>query len=157
MQLMPSQGALEASRLVYGEPRLLTREELYRPDKNIELGAAYLRILLRRYFGEHSHDPEKLLFLAIASYNCGPQRLKTALGGENLEGLNADELYDLLIRVVPPETRVYLQRVVRNMEQYRSIMGRNLWMRFLTADLSRPRYAHLFLTKGPLLLLFFVR
>jgi membrane-bound lytic murein transglycosylase C len=157
MQLVPSSGALDASKLVYGEPRLLTREELSRPDKNIELGAAYLRILLRRYFGEHSKDPEKLLFLAIASYNCGPRRVKTALDGRNLESLNANELYDLLIRVVPPETRVYLQRVVRNMEQYRSILGRNPWMKFLTADLSRPRYAHLLLSKGTPLLLFFVR
>jgi len=138
MQLVPSSGALDASKLVYGEARLLTREELSRPDKNIELGAAYLRILLRRYFGEHSKDPEKLIFLAIASYNCGPRRVKLALGDRNLERLSSTELYDLLIRVVPPETQVYLQRVVQNMNQYRSIMGRNPWMRLLLADFTKP-------------------
>jgi hypothetical protein len=138
MQLVPSSGALDASKLVYGEARLLTREELSRPDKNIELGAAYLRILLRRYFGEHSKDPEKLLFLAIASYNCGPRRVKIALGDRNLESLSSTELYDLLIRVVPPETQVYLQRVVKNMKQYRSIMGRTRWMRLIFADFTKP-------------------
>ena len=143
MQLVPSSGALDASRLVYGEPRLLTREELSRPDKNIELGAAYLRILLRRYFGEHSQDPEKLLFLAIASYNCGPRRVKSALGDRNLESLSSTEFYDLLIRVVPPETQVYLQRVVQNMEQYRSIMGRTARIRLLLAGFMRPFPAYL--------------
>jgi membrane-bound lytic murein transglycosylase C len=138
MQLVPSSGALDASKLVYGEARLLTREELSRPDKNIELGAAYLRILLRRYFGEHSKDPEKLLFLAIASYNCGPRRVKIALGDQNLESLSSTELYDLLIRVVPPETQVYLQRVVQNMKQYRSIMGRSPLIRLLLAGFTKP-------------------
>ena len=33
MQLVPHSGGLEASKLVYGEPRLLTREELSRPDR----------------------------------------------------------------------------------------------------------------------------
>jgi hypothetical protein len=123
MQLVPSSGALEASKLVYGEPRLLTREELTQPDKNIELGAAYLRILLKRYFGRYTEEPRKRLFLVIAGYNCGPRRVKNALGGQDTTSLSSAEFYDLLLRVVPRETQVYLQRVVRNMRQYESIMG----------------------------------
>lgn len=124
MQLVPTSGALEASKLVYGEPRLLTREELSRPDKNIELGAAYLRILLNRYFGTYTTEPRKRLFLAIASYNCGPRCVKKALGGQDTRRMSPAEFYDLLLGVVPRETRVYLQRVVRNMKQYESIRGR---------------------------------
>jgi len=138
MQLVPHSGGLEASKLVYGEPRLLTREELSRPDQNIELGTAYLRILLRRHFSEYRTEPRKLLLLVIASYNCGPRRVKTALGEQDIRSLSSAELYDLLLRVVPPETQVYLQRVVRNMKQYRSITGRNPSMRFVIADFSRP-------------------
>ncbi len=123
MQLVPGSGGLEASKLVYGEPRLLTTEELARPDKNIELGAAYLRILLRRHFGEYRTEPRKLLFLAIASYNCGPRRVKAALGKRDTKGLSSAEFYELLLRVVPRETQVYVQRVVRNMEHYESITG----------------------------------
>jgi membrane-bound lytic murein transglycosylase C len=138
MQLVPHSGGLEASKLVYGEPRLLTREELYRPDQNIELGAAYLRILLRRHFGEYRAEPRKLVFLVIASYNCGPRRVKTALGEQDIGSLSSTELYDLLLRVVPPETQVYLQRVVRNMQQYRSFTGIIPTMQFVLADFSRP-------------------
>jgi membrane-bound lytic murein transglycosylase C len=142
MQLVPSSGALEASKLVYGEPRLLTREELSRPDKNIELGAAYLRILLRRHFRDYMAEPRKHLFLVIASYNCGPRRVKMALAEQDIKGLSSTELYDLLIRVVPQETQVYLQRVVRHMKRYRSIMGRLPWQRGLVADFSKPNPAH---------------
>lgn len=145
MQLMPGSGALEASKLVYGETRLLTREELYRPDTNIELGAAYLRILLRRHFGEHSKDPEKLLFLAIASYNCGPRRVKAALRDRDLENLSPEEFYDLLMRVVPRETRVYLQRVVRNMKQYESLLSAISRRPLTLAELfgfGRPLFGH---------------
>ncbi len=145
MQLVPHSGGLEASKLVYGEPRLLTREELSRPDQNIELGAAYLRILLRRHFSEYQTEPRKLLLLVIASYNCGPRRVKTALGEQDIRSLSSAELYDLLLRVVPRETQVYLQRVVRNMKQYRSITGRNPSMRFVIADFSGPSLVHLLL------------
>ena len=145
MQLMPGSGALEASKLVYGETRLLTREELYRPDKNIELGAAYLRILLRKHFGEQCKDPEKLIFLAIASYNCGPRRVKAALGNRNLENLSAEELYDLLMRVVPRETQVYLKRVVRNMKQYESLVSGTPRWPFTLADLLKQHTSGLFL------------
>ena len=138
MQLVPHSGGLEASKLVYGEPRLLTREELSRPDRNIELGAAYLRILLRRHFNEYRTEPRKLHLLVIASYNCGPRRVKTAIGEQDIRSLNSSELYDLLLKVVPRETQVYLQRVVKNMRQYRSIMGRNRSVRFIIADFSNP-------------------
>ena len=145
MQLVPHSGGLEASKLVYGEPKLLTREELSRPDQNIELGAAYLRILLRRHFSEYQTEPRKLLLLVIASYNCGPRRVKTALGEQDIRSLSSAELYDLLLRVVPRETQVYLQRVVRNMKQYRSITGRHPSMRFVIADFSGPSLFHLLL------------
>jgi len=121
MQLVPSTGALEASKLVYGEPKMMSHDELYQPHKNIELGTAYLHILLKRYFEEYASDPEKRNFLAIASYNCGPRRVKQALGSHNnVDGLSAKELYQLLIKTVPPETRKYLEKVVERMRQYES-------------------------------------
>jgi len=142
MQLVPGSGALEASKLVYGEPRLLTREELSRPDKNIELGTAYLRILRTRHFRDSRSEPRKLLFLVIASYNCGPRTVKTALGDRDISSLNAAEFYDLLISVVPEETQVYLQRVVRNMKHYSPVTGRAVRPGYRIADFSKPHFAH---------------
>lgn len=142
MQLMPGSGALEASKLVYGETRLLTREELYMPDKNIELGAAYLRILETRHFRDHRAEPRKLLLLVIAGYNCGPRTVKTALKDRDIRSLSTAELYDLLIRVVPQETQVYLQRVVQNMKNYGPITGSTARPGHRLADFSKPHFAH---------------
>ena len=64
--------------------------------------------------------------------------MKNAIGNQDIRSLSSAELYDLLLRVVPRETQVYLQRVVRNMKQYRSITGRSPSMQFVIADFSRP-------------------
>jgi len=64
--------------------------------------------------------------------------VKTALGEQDIRSLSSAELYDLLLRVVPRETQVYLQRVIQNMKQYRSITGRNPSIRFVLANPSRP-------------------
>lgn len=47
-----------------------------------------------------------------------------ALAEQDIKSLSPAEFYDLLMRVVPQETQVYLQRVVRHMQPYRSVMGR---------------------------------
>ncbi|MGW8320599.1 MAG: transglycosylase SLT domain-containing protein [Thermodesulfobacteriota bacterium] len=72
MQLVPHSGGLEASKLVYGEPRLLTREELSRPDQNIELGTAYVRILPRRHFSEYRRSPESFSSWLSPATTAGP-------------------------------------------------------------------------------------
>jgi hypothetical protein len=64
--------------------------------------------------------------------------VKAAIGDQDTRSLSSAEFYAFLLRVVPRETRVYLQRVVRNMKQYRSIMGGNPLMKFVLADFSRP-------------------
>ncbi len=50
MQLVPKSGARDAYLYVYKEDKLLTANYLYQPDKNIELGTAYLQLLMNRYF-----------------------------------------------------------------------------------------------------------
>lgn len=76
MQIMPANAAPEA------------RENLTNPDFNIDLGAAYLRRLLKRYGGD--------LQLALAAYNAGPSAVRR-FGG------------------IPPyrETRRYVEKVLR--------------------------------------------
>ncbi len=140
MQLMPATGALEASKLVYGEPKLMSRRELSRPEKNIDLGTAYLHILLRKYFGEYAEDPEKLSFLAIASYNCGPVRVKRALRGQDIDALSSKELYQLLMSGVPHETQLYLKRVVERMKQFRAVPNKASIWKYLLAFFSKPQF-----------------
>ncbi len=138
MQLIPSTGAMDASKVVYGEPRLIGREELYRPDKNVELGAAYLHVLMRKHFKGYTNDPEKLCFLAIASYNCGPRRVKMAIGYDDIRELSTTELYGLLVSVVPAETQGYLHRVIQRMRKYRPEHGKASWPTYVLTDFARP-------------------
>ena len=49
MQLVPSSGGLDAYHYVYGEKLVLGPEYYFNPDQNVELGTAYLDLLLTRY------------------------------------------------------------------------------------------------------------
>ena len=49
MQIVPTSAGLDASGYLTGEPRLMGPEELYRPDANIELSTARLKLLFERY------------------------------------------------------------------------------------------------------------
>ena len=98
MQLMPATAAEMA-----GRP--LEDIELEEPAINIDLGAAYLRTLLRIWDG----NP----FLTIASYNAGPGAVNT---WRNAELSTAPELW--VERIPYPETRYYVKKVLDNFQLY---------------------------------------
>jgi len=123
MQLMPEYGALDASRLVFGQEMLVPLEQLYDPEINIELGIAYLSILQNDHFRHYTREPVKLRYLVIAAYNCGPGRVKGLLDGQSLQGISAGALYRLLQRRVPKETKGYLDQVTRRINHYRASTG----------------------------------
>ena len=104
MQLMPRTAAQIARGLgVDWSERLLTV-----PDANLHLGAAHFATLLRRYRGDE--------VWALAAYNAGGRpvdRWRQLAGG-------ADPL--LFVERIPyPETRGYVQTVVRNRALYRAL------------------------------------
>ena len=76
------------------------REDLFRPEVNIALGARYLRDLHR---GFHEH-----FILTLAAYNAGPNRVPAWLPRETTDA-------EIWIENIPfNETRAYVQRTLAN-------------------------------------------
>lgn len=95
MQLMPNTGRL-ISKLI--DKPLKNLSELYKPDRNIELGSAYLR----KMYDDNQKNP----VLATASYNAGPHRVKKWLPDQSLDA-------DIWTENIPfNETRHYVQTVM---------------------------------------------
>jgi len=95
MQLMPNTGKLIAKLI--NRP-LKKTQELLNPDRNIQLGSAYLK----RMYDQNQHNP----VLATASYNAGPHRVKNWLPKHELPA-------DIWIENIPfNETRKYTSNVL---------------------------------------------
>ncbi len=127
MQLVPRSGARDAYNFVYGKDKILPGDYLFDPDKNVELGVAYLHLLQKRYF-RRVKDPKNNLYCAIASYNTGAGNLSRALTGstrlsravERINKMDPDSLYTHLRNHLPyTETRKYLKKVRDRMDLYR--------------------------------------
>lgn len=87
-----------------------SRASLLTPSYNVNLGAAYLAKLLRRFDGH--------LALAAGAYNAGPAALARWLQtGQDLP-------LDVFVgRIIYEETRTYVQRVLANWARYRYLEG----------------------------------
>jgi hypothetical protein len=81
-------------------------KDLYDPEINIRLGLDYLKTLLDKYDGR--------LYLALAAYNAGPERVDEWLA----DFPNADE--EEFIEMIPfSDTRNYVKNILRNYFFYR--------------------------------------
>jgi soluble lytic murein transglycosylase len=84
--------------------------ELYRPERNLELGAFYLSRLLGRFDGR--------LSAVIASYNAGPEAVARWI---QADGARDDDEW---VESIPyDQTRVYVKRVLRSLYVYRALYG----------------------------------
>lgn len=120
MQLVPRFAAKEAYMQLYGVEKVLPPEYLYDPRNNIELGTTYLARLEQVYFKE-IQDAIKRRYLAICAYNWGPTSIrKKILNRVKIDSLKAEELFRVLQKRVPNETKDYLQRV----EERRLLYGK---------------------------------
>lgn len=127
MQLVPGTGARDAYRLVYGEDKYLDSTYLYDPEKNIELGVAYLHIISNRYM-KHIEDPVSRLYCTIAAYNTGAGNISKAfnsgtsvkLAASIINGMSSDQVYSRLCSDLPyEETRDYVKKVCDRIPLYR--------------------------------------
>lgn len=117
MQLIPKYGARDAYRLVHGEDRVVLPSYLYDPKNNVELGTAYLHLLEDQHF--KGVDPVKRRYLVIASYNWGPTSVhRKIVQRYSMDRLSDKELYSLLQRKAPQETRDYVKKVTERMRMY---------------------------------------
>ncbi|OGW43573.1 MAG: hypothetical protein A2132_05890 [Nitrospirae bacterium RBG_16_43_11] len=99
MQLMPGTAKRMAKESYAG------RESLFDPAVNIELGTKFLSQRLIQFDGN--------IFLAIASYNAGPEAVERWMN--KLDGVELDEF----IEDIPyKETREYVKKVFRSYMEY---------------------------------------
>src|SRR5438874_1655870 len=105
MQVLPKTGRLLARQIKVR----YTKNKLFEPDYNIELGMVYIANLVQQ-FG----SPEA----AAAAYNAGEDRISAWKGERNYE-----EIPELVESIPFTETREYVQIVLRNAQLYRMIYG----------------------------------
>lgn len=126
MQLVPTSGGADAYRSVHDSDGIPTKEFLFNPQNNVELGCAYVDILLNRYLKDVK-DPAIKQFLAISAYNTGTGNVYKAYdptGSKSgamarIESMTAEQNYQYLIENLPyEETRDYLKKVVDRSKQY---------------------------------------
>ena len=125
MQLVPTSGGRHAYRYVYGKDWCPTRSYLFNPRNNIELGTAYLRVLLNQFAAVGNADCRRLC--AIASYNTGAGNVSRAFTGgtsvvqatPHINRMDYNGLYTHLVSNLPySETRNYVAGVTRRMAKY---------------------------------------
>ena len=105
MQVLPKTGKLLARQLKIR----YSRNKLFEPDYNLELGMRYIAGLLRA-----TGAPE----YALAAFNAGEDRIAAWRAERNYE-----ELPELVESIPFTQTREYVQIVLRNAEVYRMIYG----------------------------------
>jgi peptidoglycan lytic transglycosylase len=105
MQVLPKTGKLLAKQLKVK----YTKNSLFDPEINLELGMVYIAELLRA-----TGAPE----YAAAAYNAGEDRIALWKAERNY-----DEIPELVESIPFTETREYVQVVLRNAEVYRAVYG----------------------------------
>ncbi|MEK6713715.1 MAG: transglycosylase SLT domain-containing protein [Nitrospirota bacterium] len=106
MQLMPGTAKRMAKESYAG------RESLFDPEVNIELGT--------RFFAERLKQFDGNIFLAIASYNAGPEAVEKWI--TERDGVELDEF----IEDIPyKETREYVKKVFRSYMEYHRLNKEN--------------------------------
>lgn len=116
MQLIPPTASRMAKSMgvAYNQKKLLSN-----PEYNISLGSYYLNSLVENFDGSY--------ILAIASYNAGPGNArkwnKKYLDPRQMD--NIDDVLDWMESIPFNETRNYVQRVLENIQVYRSRLPDN--------------------------------
>lgn len=125
MQLVPRSGGYDAYRYVYKRDWVPTKSYLYVPHQNIELGTAYLRILMNQF--SKVTDPECRRLCVIASYNTGAGNVSRAFTGNTnisnaiplINRYNYTQLYNhLTTSLSTEEARNYVSGVSKRREKY---------------------------------------
>ena len=129
MQLVPTSGGREAYRRAKGQDVAPTRDYLFDPQNNVELGTAYLNVLMFNQLDEVANEVSRE-YCVIAAYNTGPGNVLRTFSKnrttavEQINGLQPAVLYDKLRSNLPyQETRNYLEKVTTYRKSYVSAGG----------------------------------
>ncbi|MFI5247828.1 MAG: murein transglycosylase domain-containing protein [Nitrospirales bacterium] len=117
MQLVPTSGGREAYRKAKGKDVTPSRDYLFDPSNNVELGTAYLNVLMFNQLEEVAQNVSRE-YCVIAAYNTGPSNVfrtfsrDRAAAVNQINGLQPAVVYDQLHQHLPyQETRHYLEKV----------------------------------------------
>lgn len=127
MQFMPATAAAQARKL--GIPHQ-TYWLVTKPEHSLILGSTHLADLTEKFYGSY--------ILAIVGYNAGPNRSQQWIDtyGE-IRGSTPDEVIDWVEKIPFTETRDYVQKVLENLQVYRTrLYGDNAGIQILE-DLVR--------------------
>ena len=126
MQLMPATAKIVAKQMKVPFDR---KKLILDPDYNAVLGMWHLQDLIERYRGSY--------VLALAAYNAGPSRANQWIGRFGDPRNPAVDPVDWVELIPFGETRNYVQRILENLQVYRTrIAGGPILFRTL-GDLSR--------------------
>jgi membrane-bound lytic murein transglycosylase C len=124
MQIVPSTAGADAYQAIYGKSGQPTRDYLFDPQNNIQMGSAYLDILGSRYLSD-VRDRTSKEYCIISSYNGGSGLVLRTFDSDKtrafakINALSPMELYKTLTtKVSAEETRNYLVKVVNNKKLY---------------------------------------
>lgn len=126
MQIVPKYAGRDAYNYVYKQDKLLSENYLYEAVNNIELGTAYLHMLMDRSFSKVI-DPVSRIYCAICAYNTGAGNVSRAFIGTTklyqaipeINKMTPEQVYEHLKKNLPyDETKDYLDRVSTRMKVY---------------------------------------
>ena len=125
MQVVPATAGRDVFERVRGEPGEPTRDQLFDPDFNIDVGTAYLYLLDRQYLARID-DRVSRGHAKIAAYNGGPGSTLRAFHSDQgralsrINGMTPAQVYRHLVSAHPfGETRRYLEKVRAVEPRYR--------------------------------------
>lgn len=125
MQVVPATAGRDVFERVRGEAGEPTREQLFDPEFNIDVGTAYLHLLDRQYLAQIA-DTDSRTHAKVAAYNGGPGSTLRAFHRDRrqalarINGMSAGQVYQHLVHSHPfGETRRYLEKVRAAEPRYR--------------------------------------
>lgn len=128
MQLMPATARPLAKEL--GIKKLQEKSLTGDPVLNVKLGRLYLGKLIDRFSGSY--------IMAVAAYNAGPSRVRDWMYIYGDPRRPDTDAIDWIENIPFEETRNYVQRVMENLQIYRSRLSENGARIALEEDLNRP-------------------
>ena len=118
MQLVPTSGGRDAYRKAKGQDVAPSRDYLFDPANNIELGTAYLNVLMFNQLESVAHTVSRE-YCVIAAYNTGAGNVFRTFSRDRVAAVNQINslhpagVYDQLHQHLPyQETRSYLEKVM---------------------------------------------
>ncbi|MBF0186985.1 MAG: DUF3393 domain-containing protein [Magnetococcales bacterium] len=123
MQIVPKTAGRDTWQYLYGKKGTPSKDYLFDPERNIEMGTAYMDLLEERYLGK-VRDPLAREYCMIAAYNGGIGRVLRLFGKgingaqEQINTLSASQVHDRLKSRMPKETQHYLIKVLENKKRF---------------------------------------